>query len=392
MIDQISSRVAIYSCAVGLLLAWSQDPLVWFGFSGFVFLQLALWCTCRLLLKDRYFSGGRLGAGLFAWACLAAVGAWGTVQLQLGWSAYRLSTEIDILRWLVFAAVAFLVGRLPTDGSGTDWFRSGFAVYAFLLTGFSLLDHLTRNQLFGLAGESSAGPFLNSDHFATFILLAFPFVLAETLKAKTSQAFWVVASSTMVAGMVGSLSRAGIGLFTVEVIVLAYLLMRRRGPERRSRTGGEPFKLLGIVGIVSLLLSLAVGFEAVNGHFEHLTADIPVRLQLSQATVEMFLLRPWTGFGLGSWAHVYPRYALFDIGRYANAAHDDWAQWASEGGIPLIAVMVFQFLASIRLAWRNPWALGLVAVLLHCLVDFPMQGRFLPALVWCVFAIAAKAK
>ena len=33
---------------------------------------------------------------------------------------------------------------------------------------------------------------------------------------------------------------------------------------------------------------------------------------------------PWFGIGLGTWPTVYPRYAIVDIGAFANQAHDDW--------------------------------------------------------------------
>lgn len=39
------------------------------------------------------------------------------------------------------------------------------------------------------------------------------------------------------------------------------------------------------------------------------------------------------GFGLGNWPRAYPRYAVFDDGNYVNQAHNDWAQWAVEGGV-----------------------------------------------------------
>ena len=39
----------------------------------------------------------------------------------------------------------------------------------------------------------------------------------------------------------------------------------------------------------------------------------------------------------------------------------------------------------------TPWGLGVPIVFLHCLIEFPMQGRFLPAVVFLVFGVAAGA-
>jgi O-antigen ligase len=50
--------------------------------------------------------------------------------------------------------------------------------------------------------------------------------------------------------------------------------------------------------------------------------------------------KPWTGFGLGIWPTVYPANALYDDGTFVNEAHNDWLQWAVEGGVPLVAAML----------------------------------------------------
>ena len=99
--------------------------------------------------------------------------------------------------------------------------------------------------------------------------------------------------------------------------------------------------------------------------------------------------RPWTGFGLGTWPIVYPRYASFDPGVFLNQAHNDWLQWAAEGGLPFVLL----FAIFTALLWKRAipsiYGLGTVAFLLHALVDYPMQQR--PALAAWFFAIAAAA-
>jgi O-antigen polymerase len=98
------------------------------------------------------------------------------------------------------------------------------------------------------------------------------------------------------------------------------------------------------------------------------------RREILQSSVAMFRERPGTGFGLGTWAVAYPGYALYDDGLFVNQAHNDWAQWAVEGGLPLLAAMVAFAALLARPAWRSIWGLGLLAVLLHCLVDYPMHS------------------
>jgi O-antigen ligase len=87
---------------------------------------------------------------------------------------------------------------------------------------------------------------------------------------------------------------------------------------------------------------------------------------------------------------VYPAYAEKDFGFFINAAHNDWLQWGDEGGIPMLFCVFLLFVVSVWLAWKLPWGLGVPAVFLHCLIDFPMQGRFLPATLFLVFGIVLR--
>jgi O-antigen ligase len=95
--------------------------------------------------------------------------------------------------------------------------------------------------------------------------------------------------------------------------------------------------------------------------------------------------RPLTGFGLGTWSEVYPGFARFDDGRFANQAHNDWAQWAAEGGLPFFLLMAVVVGLAVRPAYRSLWGLGLLAVFMHGFIDYPMQQR--PALAAFFFAL-----
>ena len=94
--------------------------------------------------------------------------------------------------------------------------------------------------------------------------------------------------------------------------------------------------------------------------------------------------RPLTGFGLGTFPSVYPRYAIRDFPVFANHAHNDWAEFASEGGIPFLLIVLIPFVLAIPAMIRNPWALGLLAVMLHACVDYPFPR---PAVSGWIFAL-----
>ena len=70
------------------------------------------------------------------------------------------------------------------------------------------------------------------------------------------------------------------------------------------------------------------------------TSDIfQQRRELLESTVPMIREHPITGSGLGTWAIVYPRFAVFEPGLAVYHAHDEWIEWAAEGGVPFVALL-----------------------------------------------------
>src|SRR5262249_43480254 len=98
----------------------------------------------------------------------------------------------------------------------------------------------------------------------------------------------------------------------------------------------------------------------------------------------MIARRPWTGYGLGTWSVVYPEFATFDTGLAVDHAHNDWAEWTAEGGIPVLAAMAALAILTFRRALDSRWSLGVHAVLIHSAVDFPLQ---IPALAFLLFTM-----
>jgi O-antigen ligase len=81
--------------------------------------------------------------------------------------------------------------------------------------------------------------------------------------------------------------------------------------------------------------------------------------------------RPLTGFGLDTFPDVYPQFAIFDFPLFVNHAHNDWAEFAADGGIPFFLLILIPCAWAIPTAMRHPWGLGLIFVMLHACVDYP---------------------
>jgi O-antigen ligase len=119
------------------------------------------------------------------------------------------------------------------------------------------------------------------------------------------------------------------------------------------------------------------------------SAPFQYRREMAQSALVMIAERPWSGFGLGTFETVYPAYARFDNGAVVEHAHDDWLEWASEGGLPFSAVWVFLALSALRPAVRSVWGLGVPAIFLHALVDYPFARFGVTAWVFALIGALA---
>ena len=131
----------------------------------------------------------------------------------------------------------------------------------------------------------------------------------------------------MFASVLAGASRAGSALLVAEFAAVPLLAAFR---------GLAPAKKLRPAFISLLLFTLAfgsvVGWTTLWQRFQD-PQPYKYRREMLLASVAMAREKPWTGFGLGSFEDVYRGYALFDNGTIVNHAHNDWAEWAAEGGL-----------------------------------------------------------
>jgi O-antigen ligase len=172
----------------------------------------------------------------------------------------------------------------------------------------------------------------------------------------------------MFASVVAGASRAGVVLMSAEV--MAVLLLTRT--QRIGTTRGLA-ATVGWIAVPCLVFIALFGGTTLWHRFQE-EDPYGVRRQMLRSSLDMVYERPWTGFGLGTWSIVYPRFAYYDDGTVANHAHNDWAEWSAEGGLACFAMMLSLAVMTLRPAVRSVWGIGIVAVWLHCLVDYPLQN------------------
>jgi O-antigen ligase len=164
-----------------------------------------------------------------------------------------------------------------------------------------------------------------------------------------------------------SASRGGLMIAAGEVALVAALCRWKR-PE----AGRRMLSSLALLAAVTVLLAVIVGFATATERF-HAEALMAGRRQFAQSTLHMIREHPWMGWGLGSWPSVYPAFATFDAGAVVNQAHTDWLQWTAEGGLPVGFAMLALAMWAAGPAVRSIWGIGLLAVLVHALFDYPFS-------------------
>ena len=333
-----------------------------------------------LILKRRARLGWHPVAGLLAIAV-----AWGIVQIATHRTVYAWRTGDAILNWTVnlaaFSAAVCVAARV----SRRERFLGAILFFAFFLSLLAIFTALTsppdRVLWWFDAGTTSPtlGPFVYRNQYASFVEAVLPLAILRAIVDRRRSTLYIAIAATLFASVWAGGSRTGTFLCLAEIVTIPALAYARRLISR-----GTLLRVVAASLGVVVLFTAIVGWETIWRRLQE-PNPYSIRAELVRSSLEMIRDRPLTGFGLGTWADAYPAYARYDDGRFVNQAHNDWLQWAVEGGIPFLLIMLAIAAWSVRPAIRSLWGIGLLAVFLHCLVDYPMQQR--PALAAFFFAM-----
>jgi O-antigen ligase len=322
---------------------------------------------------------------------LAAVALWGLLQIWTGDSVYAWRTQVAVLYWAANFAVFFVALQVSVDAGIRRRFLEALLLFGFVIAFVSPIQSLSpSNKVFWIFTPDpnlipQMGPFPYKNQYAAFIELLLPYALFRVLTSEKRVLYYALVVAVLYTSVIAASSRMGFFLATAEMVVVPALVMsRQRIPWRRLRESG--FLFLAIL----LMLAAAAGPNILVEKFG--TSDpYAGRREYTEASLAMIKDRPMFGFGLGTWSTVYPKYAKSDDGLFINQAHDDWAQWAVEGGLPFVAIMLAIALWAIPRAVRTVWGIGVVAIFVHCLVDYPIQRAGVALVMFSMLAAVASA-
>lgn len=324
------------------------------------------------------------------------------------------ATWLSLLAALPLVAF-FLLGQLASRSLLEGLVRV-VALSAVAQAVFGLLQVAQfRDLYYGAQAYGRAiGTYANPNHFASYLGMALPLTLLLLRQAlrgdegdgrrpaasaagrkrrsrrerlgqiparqALSVALWSIVLFFQLAGLVASGSRAGLAVAALAGLGAALLVPLKRLSPRAwvwRVVGGGAILLVAILSVGAGGLLSRLG-STVGGD-----ARWPIYQATWQAALNFFPL----GSGMGTYAGVFPQFQPDTLAHYVDYAHNDYLQWLVEGGLPLVALAVLaavSFGDAVRRVFRrlrhnpaDPLAalqasagLGLLAVLLHSLVDF----------------------
>jgi hypothetical protein len=355
----------------GILTLWS--PARW-TLSVF---QVAMFAAAMVMLFR-----GRLRVHPIAWL-LACAALWGIFQIAAHRTVSEWRTWDAVLNWTTNLAAFSLA--LNLSGVERERFLRILLIFAVGLSIVASFTALTSapGRVFWTfdAGTNlpTLGPFVYRNQYAAFVEAVLPLAIVRALLDRSRWVMYTLMAAVLFASVVAGGSRAGSILCLAEIVIMpaiAFAQKRITGPALGR-------VLAGSVATVAVLTAV-VGWEAIWNRLQE-PNPYSLRAELVRSSVEMVRDRPLAGFGLGTWSDAYPAYAHFDDGNFVNQAHNDWAQWAAEGGVPFLMIMLAIAAWTVCPAIRSLWGVGMLAVFVHCAVDYPMQQR--PALAAFFFAM-----
>jgi O-antigen ligase len=412
-------------------------PLVAVGFAIWAFGGVYGWAygiAYLLIFSTLAVWGWRCASGRMAahwrpiYLPMLLFGAWGAVQLDGGMSVVPAATATALLHLGAAGALFLLISQTYAGNADADGLACGFSVFTAALALLAILENLTASRgvywTFTYAYASPAGSFVNRDHFAGCMEMLLPLAVVAAYRRRRRPWLeflpWAAPPALGVAAMVLTASRGGLMALGAELAaglaVLVYLERRGGEPARRAarRERRSRWVALWVLGGMTASLVLMLGTQRLQRRLDRLPAfgpSLAQRADLNASSMAMFRSRPWGGWGLGTWAYVYPAYARFDDGTVYAYAHNDYLQLLAETGLAGAALAALFWIlwgwdllgrlrrwppALLGTGLQAPPALpmavaaglGCVGLLVHSWVDFNLH---IPANLLLFFGLAALA-
>ena len=387
----------------GPLAAGAVRPWAIFVLEMGAALLFALWAVQQARSGVVHFTGNPLFPPMLVFAALIGL------QLVTGATAYRYQTFSGALLYCAYGVFCFLVVQCLRSTTQIKTLAFIFSAYGLGLAMFALVQSMTSTgKLYWLRtprfGGSIYGPYVNHNHYAGLMEMLVPIPLAFFLSERAhgwKKAMAAVAAGVMASTIFLSGSRGGMAAFTVQMAILAVVLMKQRsGSASRSAVG---LFLLMVIGLLVWLGGSELSKRMASINLEaRKELSGGVRMAIDRDGLRMLARKPVVGWGLGVFPDVYPRYRSFYTNFFINQAHNDYLQLLVEMGTLGFATMIWFLVQLYRHAVRKlgNWSednnganalaamLGCTGILVHSFVDFNLQIPANGALFYVLCVVA----
>jgi O-antigen ligase len=312
---------------------------------------------------------------------------WGVGQIVAHTTASTFETREAVLRWGALAGVFFLSQAVVRFRMARRNLLSAFLIFATVMAVLCVTQLFTSEGrvlwIFPTGYPDVFATFQNQNNYAQFVELALPIALWRALREGWRSWWYSLSGGVLYASVIASASRAGAAICTAELLAMLVIALVRLRDPKTGFPSRSTVAMIVSVPILTALFTLAVGWQRVwvrlEGH-----DPFSGRREFLMAAVDMAKHRPLTGYGLGTFPEVYQQHAVKDFPFYANHAHNDWAEFAADGGIPFLLLVLIPFAMAVPTAVRHPWGIGIIAGMLHACVDYPFPR---PAVSGWMFAM-----
>ena len=281
-----------------------------------------------------------------------------------------ISVDPDATAFALFLAVTIIVlfwsGRRSFARGGVRTVLRGIAWTGLVVAPLALVQHLFAPRLFyGVVPPISVNalpftPFVNRNDFAAWLLMAIPLTLGYVIARiesrrhrgdpfdpetalDTRNLALGFALFAMMAGLLASLSRSGIGAAAAS-FALFVASARRRMSRRR---------LTWMIAVVAAMVTLALMYANMGALAARttggLTEGISSRAMIWRMTWPMVQDFWPIGSGVGTYQPVMVLYQTPGLNLYVSHADNEYLQILAEGGallaIPVLAALVAAFVA-----------------------------------------------
>jgi putative inorganic carbon (hco3(-)) transporter len=271
----------------------------------------------------------------------------------------------------IAATALYFAGRAAFGRGGLRQTVRGISALGLIVSGVAVAQAATAGRSIywrfptEYEGPLPFGPFVNRNHFATWVIMAAPLCIgyiaaragrgesvdpaflnrrARLARALDGRTAWLAAAgAVMIVALLLSMSRSGI-----LSLLIASALTAAASRRRRSRSHGWIVAAL-VVLTVGMALT-RVDMSALADRFGRSGSSVADRLRIWRDTVPIVRDFWLTGTGVGTFQTAMLYYQQSDRLRQFNQAHNHFLQAAAEGGLVLLALVGFALAALARSA------------------------------------------